>query len=101
MDHRKGKTQHGRDLSGKEMAEMLDEFLNSYDTTQVAEFVQHATCSVHRTLQQRMMGLFVLCIEAWAIDFGGHDARNEATVKLAKKIVAATGDVYDRFLPNI
>ena len=95
------KTQHGRDLSGAEMGQMLDEFLNSYDTTRVAEFVEHVTCRVRRTLQQRMMGTFMACIEAWAADKGGHDARNEATVKLAKKITEATGDKYARFLPFI
>jgi len=95
------KTQHGRELTGAEMAQMLDEFLNSYSTSQVTSFVEAVTCRTHRTIQQRIMGAYMACIEAWAADTGGHDQRNEATVKLAKKIVEATGDKYDRFLPFI
>ncbi len=95
------KTQHGRDLTGAEMAEMLDEFCNSSGSDKVAAFVEQVTCRTHRTLQQKIMGVFVACIEAWAKDENGHDARNEATVKLCKKMVAATGDKYDRLLPCI
>ena len=49
------------------------------------------------------MVLFIACIERWsqAHDDRRFDARNEATVKLAKKICDATGDKYDRHLPLI
>ena len=59
--------------------------------------------SEHRTLQQGMMRLFTACIEKWAeqADKGQYDLRNEATVKLCKKIVEATGDKYDRGLPLV
>ena len=44
----------------------------------------------------------VKSLEAWAeLPEGQYDGRNEATVKLARKIIAATGDKYDRFLPLI
>ena len=95
---------HGRDLTGAEMAQMLDEWLNSgsrQGSKEWEDFVEQLTCRAHRTLQQKAMGLFVSCIEAWAGDEGGHDGRNEATHKLAKKIVEATGDKYDRHLPYI
>lgn len=95
------KTDHGRDLTGAEMAQMLDEFANKSYDKDIAAFVEQITCRTHRTLQQKIMSLFLRTIEAWAEDKGGHDVRNEATVKLAKKIVAATGDRYDRFLPRI
>jgi hypothetical protein len=96
------KTQHGRDLTGAEMAQTLDEFVNAFSREkEMDDFVKQLTTRTHRTLQQLCMTLFVKCIEAWAEDKGGHDARNEATVKLAKKIVEATGDKYDRFLPHI
>lgn len=97
----KGKIQHGRDLTGAELAQMIDEFVNCHDRKGVEEFVEQVTCRTHRTLQQKIMGLFVATIDAWAEDKGGHDLRNEATVKLAKKIIAATGDKYDRYLPLI
>lgn len=95
------KTQHGRDLTGNEMAQMLDEFVNGMDEPEISSFVEQLTKRTHRTLQQRAMLLFVRTIEAWAADKGGHDPRNEATVKLCQKIVEATGDKYDRFLPLI
>lgn len=95
------KTQHGSDLTGAEMAQLLDEFCNRYDRTEYEKFVEQLTCRTHRTLQQRIMGLFVAAIEGWAADKGGHDGRNEATVKLCQKIIAATGDKYDRHLPLI
>lgn len=96
------KTQRGSELTGEEMAEMLDEFSNVMGNREkVAAFAEQVTKRTHRTLQQKIMGLYVACIEEWAKDEFGHDARNEATVQLCKKIVAATGDKYDRMLPGI
>lgn len=95
------KTQHGRNLTGAEMAQMLDEFVNCAGDGDLAEFAETVVCRTHRTLQQRIMALFMRTIERWGGDNVGHDARNEATVKLARKIVAATGDKYDRYLPLI
>lgn len=93
------KTQHGRDLTGEEMAQMIDEFCNASGQDKYAGFVETVVFRTHRTLQQKIMGLFVKTIEAWAE--APHDLRNEATVNLAKKIVAATGDKYDRHLPYV
>ncbi len=96
------KTQHGRDLSGSEMAQMLDEFCNGAGEGEVSDFVSQTTAGTHRTLQQRIMGLFVKTIEAWAeTKENWYDQRNEATIKLARKMIAATGDKYDRCLPRI
>ena len=95
------KTQNGRDLTGEEMAQMLGEFCNAYDTSKVKDLVRAITHREHRTIQQRIMGVCVALIESFAADEGGHDGRNEATYKLAKKIVDATGDKYDRHLPLI
>ena len=92
------KTQHGRDLSGAELAEMVDEFCNSATKKDIEAFAEHVTCSVHRTIQQKIMGLFLATIEKWAVS--QFDLRNEATVKMCQKIVAATGDKYDRCLPT-
>lgn len=94
------KTQHGRDLTGAEMAEMLDEWANSHRSEDVKEFADQIVNRTHRTLQQRVMGTFVAVIEMWA-ETKSFDGRNEATVKLAKKFVEATGDKYDRNLPYI
>jgi hypothetical protein len=95
------KTQHGRELTGEEMAQMLGEFVNRFGGEPEAKaFVSYLTTREHRTIQQNIMGLFVAAIEAWAAQTS-FDGRNEATVKLAKKIIAATGDKYDRALPFI
>jgi hypothetical protein len=94
------KTQHGRELTGAEMAMMLDEFCNAADSKEVTDFVQQITTRTHRTLQQRIMGLFVKTIEAWAeTKENRYDQRNEATIKLARKMIAGSGDKYDRCLP--
>lgn len=98
------KVQHGRDLTGEEMGELLDEFVNGASREQMAAFVVKVTDRTHRTLQQKIFGAFVACIESWAARAerpGLFDARNEATVKLCKKMVDATGDKYDRNLPYI
>lgn len=94
------KTQHGRDLTGEEMAEMLEEFSNGASRKDVDDFANKVVRGVHRTIQQKIMGAFVACIEKWAAteDF---DLRNKATVELAKKFVAGSGDKYDRQLPYV
>jgi len=97
------KKQHGRDLTGEEMAEMLDEFANGSDRNEADAFAEHVTRRTHRTLQQKIMGLFVACVERWSEDEASkrYDLRNEATCKLARRITDATGDKYDRHLPLI
>lgn len=97
------KTQHGRDLTGTEMARMLDEFANGATPGDFTAFAEQVTVGVHRTIQQKIMGLFVKTIEKWAADkrSGSFDLRNEATVRLADKFVQATGDEYERYLPLI
>jgi hypothetical protein len=88
-------------MTGKDMAEALSNFANGCSRKDIEEFAEHLTTRVHRTLQQKCMGLFIACVERWAEDKYGHDMRNEATVVLCKKIVAGTGDKYDRILPYI
>jgi hypothetical protein len=97
------KKQHGRELTPAEMAEMLDEFVNShnYDEDRKA-FVEKVVFSTHRTLQQGIMRYVVALIEKYAtLTEGEFDGRNEHTVKLAKKFVEGTGDQYDRYLPTV
>jgi hypothetical protein len=62
------KSQHGRDLTAAELAEMIDEFANCHGGTKDIEaFAEQITLRTHRTLQQKIMGLFVGCIEAWPL----------------------------------
>lgn len=73
--------------SGKDMAEELARFANNYVADQTG-FVQ-GLYSEHRTLQQSVMRLFIAWVREMANDFdrNSYDLRNEATVRLAKKIV--------------
>lgn len=98
------KKQHGRELDGAETAMMFDEFVNGADDSEFAAFAKQIVERTHRTLQQRIMALFMATIERWAECAESplrYDARNEATVKLAAKMFAAAGDKYDRHLPLI
>lgn len=67
-----------------ELAENVLEFVNSfgYDDEAFAETICHG----HKTLQQSTMRLFMATIRKMAEVTP--DGRNEATVELAKKIVA-------------
>ena len=97
------KTQHGRDLTPDEMAEMLDEFVNCHNTTADRDaFVEKVVYGTHRTLQASIMRYFVALVEKYAtLTSGQFDGRNAAVVQLSKKIVEGTGDKYDRVLPYI
>lgn len=93
---------HGRELSGGELARLVDEFVNGSSDADFQNFAEHMVSRVHRTLQQKTMGLFMRTIEAWAaLPENYFDGRNEATVRLSRKIITATGDKYDRYLPLI
>ena len=97
------KTQQGRDLTPEEMAQMLEEFVNSHSYGEdIAQFVDQVVYGTHRTLQQGIMRYMTVLIEKWAtLPEDRFDARNEATVKMARKLFAAMGDKYDRHLPTI
>ena len=88
--------------SGKDTANILTTLAatHSKDSKEIEAFVRELTHVEHRTNQQRTMGLIVKVLEAWAAQTS-FDARNEATIKLAKKMIDATGDKYDRGLPYI
>ena len=95
---------HGRDLSGEELAQLVDEFVNGAGDSEVKAFADQITQRTHRTLQQKIMGLFLGVSEqgaAVADKPNFYDARNEATVKLAAKMLAAAGDKYERHLPCV
>ena len=65
----------------------LLEFVNSY--THDDKIFANTICTGHRTLQQSVMRLMMATIKRMP-EQTGFDERNEASVKLAKKIVEAT-----------
>lgn len=75
--------QDGLCLSAKELAEEVVDCVNAFRFDDV-EFAKTIAMN-HRTLQQSVMRLFITTIRA--LSESGYDARNEATVELAKQIV--------------
>ena len=89
--------------TGTEMAHDFESFINSANQEDLQEFVEGITRGMHRTLQQKTMGAVCTLIRAWANcagSEGDYDLRNEATVKLCRKICEKF-DKYDMMLPLI
>lgn len=92
--------------TGKEAAEFMSNFVNQLgNSKELKDFVEAMSCE-HRTLQQDFTKLCFLWIQNLAAREDnkpgclGFDARNEASVIAAKKIVAST-DKYGFNLPTI
>lgn len=96
------KQDHGRDLTGAEMAQMLDEFCNGVTQEKIDEFVDTLVHRTHRTLQQKIASLMLNAFEKWGdLKEGQYDLRNEATVKVARLVKEAIKDVFYKRLPSI
>lgn len=87
--------------ASKELVNDLSSFVNFSDDDDLHDFAEQMTRD-HRTLVQKKMKLVLYFIEELAKlhDSNYYDLRNEASCKLAKKIVE-TFDKYDRMLPHI
>lgn len=82
------KTQNGSELTGTEMAQMLEEFLNTCGPGRLMdEFATQLVERTHPTLQQNAMKLFMRTIKKWA-EQKFWDDRNAATIKLARGLEA-------------
>lgn len=80
----------------------LTRLANSFSSDNLELLVGHLVDTTHRTLQQSLMRGFVLpLLKRWSEDFknGHYDLRNEATVKLANKIVESIKD--NEYLPFV
>lgn len=98
----KQRTYDGRDLTGAQMAQMLDEFVNGCDEKHMLDFCDQLVNRTHRTLQQKIATLMMRSFTAWAnLAHDRYDLRNEATVKLARTIVNSTKEVFYKSLPLI
>jgi len=79
----------------EEIVRKLSNFVNTMSRN--PEHFVNAVMREHRTLQQSMFGVFMACVSQWAVlsDEGQYDLRNEATVKMSKKIMSALdGECY-------
>ncbi len=79
-----------KQLTAQEIAKALADSVNnfSFNNDKFAD----AILQEHRTIQQNIMRGFMTLVEKWAAleETGRFDGRNEATVKMASKIVEAT-----------
>lgn len=85
-----------------ELGRKLSDFVNTFNDAEVAEALGRAVRNQHRTLQQNTMRFVISLLQGWARDLeeNRYDARNEATVRLAKKLLEGH-DRYDLLLPTI
>ena len=77
-----------KSLSGKEVAEIFSDFINSASLQAQKDFI-NSVVSDHRTLQSDMFSIFFSCLEEWS-DFyrtGYYDARNEGVCKLSNTMI--------------
>jgi hypothetical protein len=73
--------------TGEEAARFMADFVNNF-TPEIEEFVK-TMASEHRTLQQSFTGLCLAWLKALAeLPEGRWDLRNEASVEIAKEIMA-------------
>lgn len=92
-----------RRATGEEAAEYMERFVNVMANRKEEEaFAMKIVHGTHRTLNQSFFGLMFRCIVAQAncYDAQRYDARNEASVKLCKRIVDSLGDDLN-YLPFI
>lgn len=85
----------------QEMADYMADFVNTLSDSDNKPFAKEMT-NKHRTLQQGAMRLFLSLCEEWAEQekAGRYDLRNEATVKLAKRILEVVDD-SEVYIPYI
>lgn len=80
----------------KEFLEKFDSAVNLFMSDKEYHELAEKICNTHRTLQQNKMRLIVHMLQVWAEqeEGGWYDLRNEATVKLASKIVEKFKDDF-------
>jgi len=76
----------------KAVSEALERYLNQFGHPEKALVEEIETC--HRTLQQNFTRLCVAWFLRMAEDSFSYDERNEASVKLAKKLHSILEDSY-------
>lgn len=87
--------------AAKEAAAAMESFINGASKDDMWAFAEEICVGMHRTLQQKFMNLTLIVIMKQAQKTDSFfDLRNEATVKLARKICEKF-DKYDMALPLI
>lgn len=100
-EHDRAERAYLEDRDATQLARDLTKFLNVMNDDSRFELLVSALGREHRTLQQKVTRLAVNWLESLAeLPENRVDPRNEASVKLAKKLLDGT-DKYDRCLPSI
>lgn len=100
-EHDRAERSYLEDRDATQLARDLTKFLNVMNDDHRFELLVSALGREHRALQQKVTRLAVNWLESLAeLPENRCDMRNEASVKLAKKLLDGT-DKYDRCLPSI
>ena len=91
----------GTDERAEEFVKAFSSFVNSRSTPEF-EYAVELMSREHRTLQQQMTQVCLLWLEHLTSleEHNGYDLRNEASVKLAKRLLSEV-EKYDLRLPLI
>lgn len=84
---------------GLELAQQMGDFVNTFSNREkTADFID-GFCRQHRTLQQSSFRLMLALFEHMASDAYRTDLRNEASAKVAKKLLAGfKSEIYKDLL---
>lgn len=90
-EYRKRQEEYRRGEEARDLATRLENFVNRNDRSAYEAVADAIVYGTHRTLQQNVMRLFLTVLKKWseALDANRYDARNEDTVRLARKILDA------------
>ena len=85
----------------EEVVKTLSDFVNCYSTPDFEEVIELMSRE-HRTLQQQMTQVCVMWLKHLSTleEHNGYDLRNEASVKLAKRLLSEVEE-HDLYLPLI
>ena len=98
FDKEKWARQVALDKEAEELEKILSRYFNTFQQIERFKTLSGHILNDHRTLQQTIMRFFIYMIKEWA-ETPFFDGRNEATIKLCRKIVEQLAD--DLYLPNI
>jgi hypothetical protein len=73
-------------LTGLQLADAMTDYVNTFSRDKSKEFIE-AFCRQHNTLQQSSFRMILELIEHMASDNYRVDGRNEATKKIAQKLI--------------
>lgn len=90
------------ETTAKQAVDTMTQFVNPMSNSEAINKFIELMSRDHRTLQQSFTKLCVHWLHHLSkLEEGDYDLRNEASVKLAKKLMSSVRDNYDLVLPTI